>query len=232
MRVMTLRRKFIDSSHYQLESIMLRLFTALLVVFLSAQTAQAHPHVFVGAKAEVIFDNNGNVIGINHLWTFDEQYSAFATMGFPKTPDGKLDPAKLAELAKINTESLSDFDYFTVAKAAGKKVAFSKPENATMVENGKAITLMLTLPLKEPISGRTFSLEVSDPTYFVAFSFDEASDAVVISKAPSGCTVSVRRPKAEDLTNYSKLSDQMFQQLTNKSEVSGAFGNQAMIACP
>jgi ABC-type uncharacterized transport system substrate-binding protein len=153
-------------------------------------------------------------------------------MGFPKTADGKLDPEKLAELAKINTESLSDFDYFTVAKAAGKKITFAKPENASMVENGTAVTLMLTLPLKEPVSGRTFSLEVSDPTYFVAFSFDSANDAVVMSKAPAGCTVSIRRPKPEDLSNYSKLSDQMFSQLTNKSEVSGAFGNRALIACP
>jgi ABC-type uncharacterized transport system substrate-binding protein len=211
---------------------MLRFIAFLFSLILAPAAAQAHPHVFVGAKAEVIFDDKGNIVGINHLWTFDEQYSAFATMGFPKTADGKLDPAKLAELAKINTESLSDFDYFTVAKAAGKKVLFSKPENATMLENGNAVTLMLTLPLKEPVSGRTFSLEVSDPTYFVAFSFDAANDAVVMSKAPAGCTVSIRRPKPEDLTNYSKLSDQMFSQLTNKSEVSGAFGNRALIACP
>jgi ABC-type uncharacterized transport system substrate-binding protein len=211
---------------------MLRSFAMLSSIILGVTAAQAHPHVFVGAKAEVIFDDKGNVIGINHLWTFDEQYSAFATMGFPKTADGKLDPEKLAELAKINTESLSDFDYFTVAKAAGKKITFAKPENASMVENGTAVTLMLTLPLKEPVSGRTFSLEVSDPTYFVAFSFDSVNDAVVMSKAPAGCTVSIRRPKPEDLSNYSKLSDQMFSQLTNKSEVSGAFGNRALIACP
>jgi ABC-type uncharacterized transport system substrate-binding protein len=211
---------------------MLRFCTLVFALVFSAFSAVAHPHVFVGAKAEILFDDKGNVIGINHLWTFDEQYSAFATMGFPKTADGKLDPAKLAELAKVNTESLSDFNYFTIAKAAGKKVAFNKPENAAMIENGNAVTLMMTLPLKEPVSGRTFSLEVSDPTYFVAFTFDNANDTVVMSKAPTGCTVSVRRPRAEDLTNYTKLSDQMFAQLNNKSEVANAFANKALVACP
>jgi ABC-type uncharacterized transport system substrate-binding protein len=212
---------------------MLLRILSLIVGFCVATTiATAHPHVFVGAKAEVVFDDKGNVIGINHVWTFDEQYSAFATMGFSKNAEGKLDPEKLAELAKINTESLGDFGYFTIAKAAGKKVEFSAPQNAKMLENGNAVTLLMTLPLKEPVSGRTFSLEVSDPTYFVAFSFDPAEDAVVMARAPAGCNVSIRRPKAEDLSNYTKLSDQMFAQLNNKSEVAGAFGNRALIACP
>jgi ABC-type uncharacterized transport system substrate-binding protein len=199
---------------------------------LFAVPALAHPHVFVAAKAEVIYDGAGNVIGVNHVWTFDEQYSAFATMGFPKTPDGKFEMAKLQELAKVNVESLIDFNYFTEGKAGGKKVEFASPENYRMEHHGNAITLFLSLPLKKPVPGKTFNLEVSDSSYFVAFAFDEAADAVVLSKAPDGCAVTVRRPKGEDLSNYTKLSDQMFSQLSNKSEVAGAFGNRAMIVCP
>ncbi|MGL5116109.1 MAG: DUF1007 family protein, partial [Beijerinckiaceae bacterium] len=77
---------------------MLRRIALVLLAFagLSTAPAFAHPHVFVAAKAEVIYDGQGNMLGVNHVWTFDEQYSAFATMGFGKGADGKLDAVKLA----------------------------------------------------------------------------------------------------------------------------------------
>ncbi len=210
----------------------LRFLTFLSALALLPSMAAAHPHVFVAAKAEIIYDGQGNVLGVNHVWTFDESYSAFATMGFQKDKDGKFDAAKMAELAKVNAESLGDFGYFTDAKANGRKVEFAAPQNYRVEQNGEALTLFLTLPLKTPASGKTFSIDVGDPTFFVAFTFDEAKDAVVLSKAPEGCKVSIRRPKQDDLSNYTKLSDQMFQQLTNKAEVAGAFSNKAIVACP
>jgi ABC-type uncharacterized transport system substrate-binding protein len=202
------------------------------VQFGFVQPAIAHPHVYVAAKAEVIFDGSGNVIGVNHVWTFDEAYSAFATMGFPKGTDGKFDGAKLAELAKVNAESLGDFGFFTDAKANGRKVEFNAPQNYRIEHHNNALTLFLTLPLKRPTPGRTFSIEVSDPTFFVAFSFDEAADAVVMARAPDGCKATVRRPKQADLSSYSKLSDQIFSTLSGKNEVSDAFANRVIIACP
>jgi ABC-type uncharacterized transport system substrate-binding protein len=211
---------------------LLRLIFAVFALAASFSAAMAHPHVFVAAKAEIIYDGKGNVLGVNHVWTFDETYSAFATMGFPKTADGKFEPAKLAELAKVNIESLVDFGYFTEGKSGGRKVEFAAPQNYRVEHHNNALTLFLTLPLKQAAPGKTFSIDVGDPTYFVAFAFDDAADAVVLSQAPEGCKVTVRRPKPEDLTNYTKLSDQMFQALTNKAEVAANFSNRAIVACP
>lgn len=211
---------------------MLRLIAFAAAAAALATPAAAHPHVFVAAKAEIIYDGRGNIVGVNHVWTFDEQYSAFATLGFAKDKDGRFDPAKLAELAKVNTESLGEFGYFTEAKAGGRKLAFTPAQNYRLEQNGEALTLFFTLPLAAPAPGRTVSIDVSDPTYFVAFAFDEAKDAVVLSQAPQGCSVSVRRPNHSDLSNYARLSDQMFSELTDKAGVAGAFGNKAIVACP
>jgi ABC-type uncharacterized transport system substrate-binding protein len=211
------------------------LLRALIIVLglgASLPQALAHPHVFVAAKAEVIFDGKGNMLGVNHVWTFDESYSAFATMGFPKGPDGKLLPEKLAELAKVNVESLVDFKYFTDGKSGGRKLEFAAPQNYRLEHHDNALTLFLTLPLKQPQPGKTVTLDVGDQTYFVAFAFDEAKDAVVLANAPQGCNVTVRRPRQADLTGYTRLSDQMFQALTNRAEVADAFANRAMIVCP
>jgi ABC-type uncharacterized transport system substrate-binding protein len=211
---------------------LLRALTFLAGLCLAIPQALAHPHVFVAAKAEVIYDGKGNVLGVNHVWTFDETYSAFATMGFPKGPDGKFLPEKLAELAKVNVESLVDFKYFTNGKAGGRKLEFGSPQNYRLEHHENALTLFLTLPLKTPAPGKTFTLDVGDETYFVAFAFDEAKDAVVLANAPQGCTVTIRRPRQQELTNFTKLSDQMFQALTNKAEVADSFANRAMIVCP
>jgi ABC-type uncharacterized transport system substrate-binding protein len=211
---------------------LLRLLMIVIGLGLAPPRAVAHPHVFVAAKAEVIYDGKGNVLGVNHVWTFDESYSAFATMGFPKGPDGKYLPEKLAELAKVNVESLVDFKYFTEGKAAGRKLEFAAPQNYRLEHHDNALTLFLTLPLKQPAPGKTVTIDVGDPSYFVAFTFDEAKDAVVLARAPEGCQVTIRRPRQGDLTNFTRLSDQMFQALTNKAEVADAFANSARIVCP
>ncbi len=211
---------------------LLRLIALFSALLLWMPAAHAHPHVFVAAKAEVIYDGNGNVLGVNHVWTFDETYSAFATMGFPKGPDGAFLPEKLAELAKVNVESLVDFGYFTDGRAGGRKLEFDAPQNYRLEFHNNALTLFLTLPLKRPAPGRDVVIEVGDKTFFVAFTFDEAKDAVVLARAPQGCTVNVRRPKQGELTNFARLSDQMFQALSGRSEVADAFANRAIIACP
>jgi hypothetical protein len=77
------------------------------VVLGAAAPALAHPHVWITARAEVAYAANGQVTGIRHAWTFDEAYSAFVTQGLDKNGDGKLAPDELAELAKVNTESLA-----------------------------------------------------------------------------------------------------------------------------
>ncbi len=81
----------------------------------------AHPHVWVTMTSEIAYDPNGQVEGVRHAWSFDEAYSAFAVQGLDTNQDGTTSREELQELAKINTESLIEFNYFTVVKADGKK---------------------------------------------------------------------------------------------------------------
>nr|WP_315986544.1 DUF1007 family protein [Microvirga sp. Mcv34] len=96
--------------------------TCLLAAVLAGLVSPvlAHPHVWVTAKAEVVYDQSGNVAGVRHTWTFDKSYSAYVTQGLDKDSDGRLTSEELKDLAKENTESLVDFDYFTELKVNGK----------------------------------------------------------------------------------------------------------------
>lgn len=196
-----------------------------------AQPAQAHPHVWITAKAEIVYAADGNVSGVRHHWTFDAGYSAYLTQGLDKNGDGKLTPDELQDMAKENAESLVDFDYFTVLKVNGAKQAFEPPREYGMTfENGLA-RLSLLLPVKSPPNGKTLSLEVYDPSFFVSFSLAEGDDAVRLAGAPKGCAATVARPKPV-AAEQQKLSESFFEALTSASNYGSNFANRAIVACP
>lgn len=196
-----------------------------------AQPAQAHPHVWITAQAEIVYAADGKVSGVRHHWTFDAGYSAYLTQGLDKNGDGKLTPDELQDMAKENAESLVEFDYFTVLKVNGAKQAFEPPREYGMTfENGLA-RLWLVLPLKGPPKGKTLSLEVYDPTFFVSFSLAEGDDAVRLAGAPKGCAATVARPKPV-AADQQKLSESFFEALTSASNYGSNFANRAIVACP
>ncbi len=161
-----------------------------------ASPALAHPHVWVTAKAEIVYAPTAKSAAIRHAWTFDPAYSAYVTQGLDKNGDGKLTPDELQDLAKENAESLVEFDYFTALKANGTKPAFEAPREYGMTfENGQA-TLAFVLPLKTPArADKALSLEIYDPSFFVSFSIAEGADAIKLAGAPKGCAATVTRPK-------------------------------------
>jgi ABC-type uncharacterized transport system substrate-binding protein len=195
-------------------------------------TGWAHPHVSVTARAELLFQE-GRVTGIRHAWTFDKPYTAFITQGLDRNGDGALSSDELQALAKENTESLVDFEYFTVLKANGVKQAFGQPRDYTMSYADGEVTLTYVLPLqKPPATARTIALEVADPTYFVAFTLAEGDDAVRLAGAPSGCATKVTRPKPMDVAQQQNLSEAFFEALTAASSFGAQFANRAIVACP
>jgi ABC-type uncharacterized transport system substrate-binding protein len=196
-----------------------------------AQPAQAHPHVWITAEAEIVYAADGKVSGVRHHWTFDAGYSAYLTQGLDKNGDGKLTPDELQDMAKENAESLVEFDYFTVLKVNGAKQAFEPPREYGMTfENGQA-RLSLLLPVKSAPNGKTLSLEVYDPSFFVSFSLVDGDDAVRLAGAPKGCAATVARPKPV-AADQQKLSESFFEALTSASNYGSNFANRAIVACP
>ena len=170
---------------------MARVCAALSAMAAFAAPVLAHPHVWVEARAEVLFGKDGKVDAIRNAWVFDEMYSAFAVQGLEK--GGKLaTTADLATLAKSNVDDLKEYDYFTYAKAAGQKVKFGAPTDYSLEERpDKRVVLHFTLPLAEPTkTGRFMSVQIYDPTYFVDFEL-APKDPLELAGAPAGCSKSV-----------------------------------------
>ena len=95
---------------------------------LSATPLAAHPHVWTTVRAEIVFGPDHRVTGIRHIWAFDEFYTAMAIEGLDTDKDGVYSKEELAPLAKVNVESLKEFDYFTFVHVEGEdKVLKLKP---------------------------------------------------------------------------------------------------------
>ena len=105
---------------------MLRFFLAAILSLVFAVQAftgiaNAHPHVWVTMHTELLYAPDGKITGVRHAWAFDDMFSAFATQGLDTKEKGKFSREDLAPLAKVNIESLKEYDYFTYATADGVK---------------------------------------------------------------------------------------------------------------
>jgi len=182
---------------------------ALTVAAVTVATqAAAHPHVFVDARARIIFDDQGRISAVDNIWKFDEAFSAFATEGLDAAGNhnGKLDPAELAPLAKVNVTSLKAYDYFTYVISGSAKHPFSPPTKYHLEYANGRLTLFFTLPLKEPAAiDRSARVEIFDPEYFVAFTFVK-HDPVSLEGAPAGCTAAYQPPHMLDASTMGALA--------------------------
>ncbi len=193
--------------------------------------AQAHPHVWVTMKSELVYAADGTVTGVRHAWAFDDMFSAFATQGIETKQKGVFTREDLAPLAQVNVESLKDFDYFTNARANGKKAEFNPPADYWLEYKDEVLILHFTLPFKTPVKAQSLDLEVYDPTYFVDFTMAE-KDPVALVNAPKQCKLTVARP--EDLASKpgAPINEQFFNSLDASSTFGAQFANRISVKCP
>ncbi len=183
-----------------------RLLIASALLAAGTLAAEAHPHVFVDAREEIVFDPSGKMTAIRHIWQFDEAFTAFAVQGLDANGDGKLSDEELQPLAKVNVDSLKEYRYFTNLKVGNKHVPVDFPTEYWLDFHGGRLTLFYTLPIRTPIApGPHATLEVFDPEYFVAFSFIKNHE-ITLTGAPAGCKASIKPPHALDDATMAQLA--------------------------
>jgi ABC-type uncharacterized transport system substrate-binding protein len=203
----------------------------LFLLLLSCGRADAHPHVWVTLKSEILYSAEGAATGVRHAWTFDDMFSAYALQGIRHAKKGQYSREELAPLAQTNVDSLKEYDYFTFAKADGKKLKFAPAADYWLEYSNSALVLHFTLPLKAPVTAKTFQVEVFDPTIFVDFEF--AKDRPVsLSGAPAQCALSVEMPHQPTAAEQLKLSQLDTTPLEASSPFAELFANKMLVKCP
>ena len=203
-----------------------------LFLGLFGTSAHAHPHVWVEAREQILFDKAGLLTGIHNDWVFDDMYSAFAVQGLEH--GGKpASAADLAPLAKTNVESLAEFAYFTYAKVNGRLLKFGAPVDYALEERpDKRVVLHFTLPLLQPTrTGRFMSLQIYDPTYFVDFEL-AAQDPVQFADAPSGCSKTVLGANPLVVQDGKEMAKAFDTGLAPSDDFAVKMASRVIVACP
>ena len=212
-------------------------FTALAAfagLAIAGTAATAHPHVWITMKSELIYAPDGSVTGVRHAWTFDDMFSTFATQGIESKKKGEFTREELAPLAEVNVTSLKEYDFFTYAKANGKKVEFNEPPAGYYLDfNPKdtVLTLYFTLPLKAPVKVKDLSVEIFDREFFVDFSFAEKDPAKLVG-APTQCKLTVGRPEEMNAALSQQLSQMGPDQRDPSVTIGAEYANKLVVKCP
>jgi ABC-type uncharacterized transport system substrate-binding protein len=176
-----------------------RITAFLCLCIVAASPAGAHPHVWVTARTEVVFDVHEAITGFRQQWTFDEGYSRFAVEGIDANHDGAYDRDELKELAEVNIISLKEFDYFTFPRLAGRLLQRLPPKDYWLEYHDGKLTLFFTLPLAQAlpiVKVKSFTLRIYDATYYVDFGFAKERP-ITLAGAPGRCVSNVKPPAAQ-----------------------------------
>ena len=204
--------------------------SVILLLLLSVNRAEAHPHVWVTFHSDVLYAADGSMTGVRHAWTFDDMFSAYALQGISHAKKGQYTREELAPLAQVNVESLKEYGYFTFARADGKKVKFSDPVDYWLEYKNAALTLHFTLPLKAAATAKVMQIEVYDPSIFVDFEFAK-DQPVSLSGAPQ-CNVTYDLPHQPTPAEQARLSQLDAVPLDPSSTYGEVFANKMLVRCP
>jgi ABC-type uncharacterized transport system substrate-binding protein len=206
------------------------ILAALAGIVWAAAPALAHPHVWVTMKSELIYAPDGSLTGVTHAWTFDDMFSTFATQGLASKEKGVFTREELAPLAEVNVSSLKEFDYFTQARANGKKTAFGDAADYWLDFTNGALTLHFTLPLKTPVKAQSLEIAVYDPTIFVDFALAK-NDPVALVGAPEACKVDLVAAGG-NIPSDGRANEGFFSSLNAQSNYGAQYANKIAVKCP
>jgi ABC-type uncharacterized transport system substrate-binding protein len=196
-----------------------------------ARDAVAHPHVFLTQKVTVVFEQ-GAIVALDHVWTFDEFYSAMAVEGLDKNKDGIYSRDELAELAKVNIDGLREFNYYTFAKLAGADLKVGTVTDYWMEHGKGALSLHFRVPLDKPVLGEAngFEFAVYDPSYFVAFDYKDGESIRLSDTAPKTCKAAIAEPE-KTAADARRLGESFFEQLGGGPGAGVSFSKTVKVTC-
>lgn len=165
---------------------------ALVLFAALALPVEAHPHIFIDAKATIVFDDHGYLKAIRNAWTFDEAFSVWQTQGLDTNGDHIISSAEMQDLADDNLKGLAEYGFYTSAGEGKEALDFVSNNDAKFVYQNQRSTLTFSISPAQPYRVRDkLELSIADPEYYVAISFNKPSD-VTLENAPKGCGVQLQ----------------------------------------
>lgn len=213
-----------------------RLLSAALVLLasaLSAPQAAAHPHMFVEARAELLLDDAGRLVGVRSVMIIDELTTLFTLEGYGiLTLDEPLTEAQRAEIGAGMVDGLAAYDYFTDLQLGDERQSFvdAAVTELRLEEARLAATLELTLETPKALSAAGVELALYDPTYFAAV--DTIAEPT-FSSARTDCRVRLVKfePSSMDAANLFMLGALSREETPENVHIGARFADRSFVTC-
>ena len=158
-----------------------------------AQTAQAHPHVFIDTGLELVFDTQHRATGLRITWSYDDLTSLqiITDKGLDPDFDGNLTPEETTQLNGFDMHWDAGYPGDTYASMAGQPLPLSAPSDWTIAYKDARILSTHYRSFATPIEiSQPLRIQVYDPTLYVAY--DLKLGAVLTNAAD--CTARILLP--------------------------------------
>lgn len=168
---------------------------AAAATFGLAGAAQAHPHIFIDAKATIVFNDAGELTAIRNAWTFDEAFSVWQIQGLDTNGDGITSSEEMQELADENIKGLADYNFYTSAGESAASLPFASMAEAKFAFADNRSTLSFGIEPQGPYRIKDkLEIAIADPEYYVAIAFHTPSD-ITLENAPAACSMHLEPPR-------------------------------------
>ena len=167
---------------------------------LSSAGAWAHPHIWVEAQETLRFDAQGRIDAVLAHWEFDDLYSAFTLDGLDENGDGAYSAEELEPMRAQIHSSLRTFGYFTTITAEDRPLDYAEATQIELSADDGILRLDAVLPLLAPVDPRQdkVALQISDPSYYIAFDLAQVDPVRLAGTVPDGCSGVAQRPRDAD----------------------------------
>lgn len=154
-----------------------RCLSLSILLALSPMAAAAHPHVYIDAELELVYDDAGRLSAVEVEWDYDELYSLLIVedLGLDPDGDGALTASEQDRLQGFDADWEPGFDGRLYLTAEGGPVALLGPLDFTAeYRDGRIISRHLR-PLAQPLpADAPLILQTYDPEFYVDFTLHGA----------------------------------------------------------
>lgn len=165
---------------------------------MAAGAACAHPHIFIDAGVQALFDEQGKLAALRMVWVYDEFYSLLIMedLGLDPDADGVLSKDEQGKLAGFDMNWEPGFAGDTYLFKGETPLDLAGPSHfGAEFRGGRIISTHLrALSARVDAGAVPLVVKVFDPTYYTAYSI--AFDPVI--KGRSGCAAQIYRPDMTD----------------------------------
>lgn len=153
---------------------MTRRSLALLIALALPAPLAAHPHIFVDASHELIFDAEGRLAALRSTWAYDPLFTLLMVEdgGYDTDGDGDISASELEAMRLWDADWPEDFGGDVELDLAGAPLELGPPTDwAADWRNGEAVSVH-TRALAEPVEveAQALTLRAFDPIFYVAYS--------------------------------------------------------------